>query len=175
MGDVSYEQCPVAFVIGQPPLNIGSAGYKPDFSSMQFFLGKWSCRVTKTTTPRVGMGSTSVSTSTISKDGRWMEAVGVAPPFETYRTQTVTSYSFITYDPSMKQWFEVQNDDQGNHVVASSFGWTGNTIDWKVAATFGGAKLAQLTLTKVSATETTDVLKSDAGNVWETCVKSQAQ
>ncbi len=123
---------------------------KPDFSSMMFMTGTWTC-----TQMLRGKTRPDTSTTTIDKDGMWMVTQDVAPPFDQYRTFAVNSSSWMTYDPTIKQWVTVGIDNTGGYGITSTPGWQGNTM---TATTKGldGSVVTDVT-TKVSDTETNDV------------------
>ena len=53
----------------------------PDFSSMTFLLGSWTC-----TQPLRGKTRSETDVYTMSPDGMWMIDSATAPPFDQYRT-----------------------------------------------------------------------------------------
>jgi len=122
---------------------------KPDFSSMMFLSGAWNC----TQTLR-GKTRPDSSNTTMSSNGMWMVTQDVAPPFDKYRTFTVNSTSYVTYDPSIKQWVSVYWDDTGGYGLSSSPGWQGNTMTTTTKG-LDGSSATDVT-TKVSDTETSD-------------------
>src|SRR5579872_3655421 len=68
---------------------------KPDFTSMMFLTGTWTC-----TQMLRGKQRPDTSTTAIDKDGMWMVTQDTAPPFDQYRTFTVNSTNWTTYDRS---------------------------------------------------------------------------
>jgi hypothetical protein len=123
---------------------------KPDFTSMMFLTGTWTC-----TQMLRGKQRPDTSTTTIDKDGVWMVTQDVAPPFDQYRTFAVNSTTWTTYDPTIKQWVTVGNDNTGGYFIASTPGWQGNTMT-SASTGLDGTKVTDV-LTKVSDTETNDV------------------
>ena len=96
---------------------------KPDFSSMMFLTGTWNC-----TQMLRGKTRPDTSTTTIGMDGMWMVTQDTAPPFDQYRTVTINSTNYTTYDPTIKQWVSVGVDTGGGYGISSTPGWIGNTM-----------------------------------------------
>jgi hypothetical protein len=122
---------------------------KPDFSSMMFLTGTWNCAQMLR-----GKQRPDTSTTTIDKDGMWMVTKDTAPPFDQYRTWTVNSTSWMTYDPTIKQWVSIGVDNSGGYFIASTPGWQGNTLN-SSSKGLDGSTVTDVT-TKVSDTQTTD-------------------
>jgi hypothetical protein len=122
----------------------------PDFSSMNFLLGTWSC-----TQPLRGKTRPETDVYSMSKDGMWMLEQSTAPPFDQYRTVAQNGMTYTTYDGGVKQWVSVNVDNLGGYGTESSPGWQGSSAMW------GGKGLDGTSftdaITKVSATETTDL------------------
>jgi hypothetical protein len=130
----------------------------PDFSSMQIFMGNWTC----TQTLR-GKNRTDTSTTTMGMDGQWMVTHDVAPPFDQYRTQPITSDTYMTYNSISKLWVSMYVDNFGGYGVSTSPGWQGNTMTSTSVVTSDGSTGSDV-LTKVSDTETTDQAVSTDSN-----------
>ncbi|HVN70356.1 MAG TPA: hypothetical protein VMU38_11995 [Candidatus Binatia bacterium] len=122
---------------------------KPDFSSMMFLTGTWTC-----TQMLRGKQRPDTSTTTIGMDGMWMVTQDVAPPFDQYRTFPINSTSYTGYDPAIKQWIGVEVGSDGSYGIATSPGWQGSTITW-TGKNLDGSSGTDV-VTKVSDTETTD-------------------
>lgn len=122
---------------------------KPDFSSMMFLTGTWNCMQMLRGKQRPDTGTT-----TIDKNGMWMVTQDAAPPFDQYRTVTVNQMSYMTYDPTIKKWVNIGQDDTGGYFLASSSGWDGNTITWTGKGLDGSSSTD--VITKNSDTKTTD-------------------
>jgi hypothetical protein len=122
---------------------------KPDFSSMMFLTGTWNC-----TQMLRGSKRPDTSTTTVGLDGMWMVSQDTAPPFDKYRTATINSTTYTTYDPTIKQWVGVEVGDDGSYGLGSSPGWQGNTITWTGKGLDGSS--ATDVVTKNSDTQTTD-------------------
>lgn len=142
----------------------------PDFSSMMFLTGTWTC------TQQVrGKQRPDTSTTTIGLNGMWMVSQDSAPPFDQYRTWTVTGTGYTGYDSTVKQWVTLGVDGGGNYGTQSSPGWNGNTITWTGKGLDGSTFTDDIT--KISDTETNDIatLTDAKGKVTKTtihCTKS---
>lgn len=126
---------------------------KPDWSSMKFNLGSWTCvsRSSRRAAPFTSTASTSMDAT-----GYWMITKTVIPKLSW--ASGATSIDMITYDPQQHRWVDVYTDDQGNYDVSYSPGWKGNAMVWTDALFTPGPDIiaaSPATLTKVSDTKTT--------------------
>ncbi len=127
---------------------------KPNFSSMEFLIGTWTCRTKSSRRP-----AAYVTTSTYAMDptGYWIvetsttaKAAWVPAPLKTV--------DHITYDADAKRWVDVLAGDQGAYGLSFSKGWSGNDMVWHDVAFAPGPDIASqtdTTNTKVSATKMT--------------------
>ncbi|MFY9719399.1 MAG: hypothetical protein WAK16_07120 [Candidatus Cybelea sp.] len=122
---------------------------KPDFSSMMFLAGTWTC-----TQMLRGKSRPDTSTTTVGMDGMWMVSQDSAPPFDQYRTVTINGTNYLTYDPTIKQWVGIGVDSGGGYGTESSPGWQGNTMT-STGKGLDGTTFTDV-LTKVSDTKTID-------------------
>lgn len=122
---------------------------RPDFSSMMFLTGSWSC-----TQMLRGKQRPDSSMTTIGMDGAWMVTQDTAPAFDQYRTYAIKGANYTTYDSSIKQWVQVGLDSSGGYGIGSSPGWQGNTITWTGKGLDGSSGTD--VVTKISDTETND-------------------
>ena len=122
---------------------------KPDFSSMMFLTGTWECHQMLR-----GKDRPNTSVTTIGMDGTYMITQDTAPPFDRYRTFTVKSTSYLTYDRTIKKWVSLGVDNTGGYFLGSSPGWNGNTLSSSAKGLDGS--MGSDVLTKVSDTETVD-------------------
>jgi hypothetical protein len=99
---------------------------KPDFTSMRFLLGTWTCSISSSRRPRPF--ATDVST-TISRDGYWMLTRTVTPAVP-WNPIVITNDDYITFDVTRNEWVDLAMDDYGAYEVSESRGWTGNEIAW---------------------------------------------
>jgi hypothetical protein len=162
--------CPLRSAAQLSPAPTPVAIPHPDFSSMMFLTGTWTC-----TQILRGKERPDTSTTTIGMDGAWMVTEETAPPFDQYRTYTIKATSYMTYDPTIKKWVQLGADSGGGYGIVSSPGWQGNTITWTGNA-LDGSRSTDV-VTKVSDTETTDAstVTDSHGKVTKTtinCAKS---
>jgi hypothetical protein len=123
---------------------------KPDLSGMSYFIGTWKCHEKVRGSDRSDRSDT--STYTPARDGRWVTFHDVAPSFDKYRTKTLVSDAWITYNPATKRWVDVLIDNFGDYGVATSPGWSGSTFVWTDTLSSDGT-LGIYTITKISATK----------------------
>lgn len=116
---------------------------------MMFLTGSWSC-----TQMLRGKQRPDTSMTTVAMDGAWMVTQDTAPSFDQYRTYTIKSTNYTTYDSSLKQWVQVGVDSAGGYGIGSSPGWQGNTITWTGKGLDGSS--GSDVVTKVSDTQTSD-------------------
>lgn len=122
---------------------------KPDFSSMMFLMGNWTC-----TQMLRGKKRPDMSTTTMGMDGAWMVTQDSAPPFDQYRDYTINGTTYTTYDPTIKQWVQIGVDSGGGYGTESSPGWQGTSITW-TGKGLDGSTFTDV-VTKVSDTHYTD-------------------
>lgn len=121
----------------------------PDFSSMMFLTGSWTC-----TQLLRGKQRSDTSATAIGMDGAWMITQDTAPPFDQYRTYAIQGTSYMTYDRSINQWIQLGTDSSGGYGISSSPGWQSSTITWTSKNLDGSRDLDAVT--KISDTETSD-------------------
>jgi hypothetical protein len=122
---------------------------KPDFTSMNFLVGTWTC-----TQPLRGKTRSETDVYTMSNDGMWLVDATTSPPFDQYRTVAQNGMNYTTYDPTIKQWVVVNYDNFGGYGIESTPGWQGNVASWSGKG-LDGSSFSDV-ITKVSDTETSD-------------------
>jgi len=122
---------------------------KPDFSSMNFLMGNWSC-----TQMLRGSKRPDTSETTMGMDGMWMVTQDTAPPFDQYRTYSIAATTYTGYDPTTKMWIQTGVDSSGAYFTSTSPGWQGNTMTWTTKGLDGSSGTD--VVTKNSDTSTTD-------------------
>jgi len=122
---------------------------KPDFSPMNFLVGTWTC-----TQPLRGKTRSETDVYTMSNDGMWLVDAATSPPFDQYRTVAQNTMTYMTYDPTIKQWVTTTYDNFGGYGLESTSGWQGNVASWSGKGLDGGSYSD--VITKVSDTETSD-------------------
>lgn len=132
---------------------------KGNFSPMAFYVGSWTCE-----SKLRGATRPNTTTYTMDYDGHWLKSHDVAPPFDKYRTRTITTDTWYGYNKVKHLWVSTSVDDFGGYGIATSPGWKGNKITFTNVVTPDGSTGVD-TLTKVSDTETTDTFsgKNAAG------------
>jgi hypothetical protein len=127
---------------------------KPDFSSMSFLVGTWSC---STKSSRRPTAFATTVTDAMSPDGWWIEQKSVNQPMSWFN-HVVTFYDKITYDASTKRWIDVNFGEMGGYGLSTSSGWNGNSIVWHdptFAPNADVASQSDTTMTKDSNTKYT--------------------
>jgi len=142
----------------------------PDFASMNFLLGTWTC-----TQPWRGKTRTETDVYTMSSDRMWMVDTATSPPFDQYRTVPRNGTMLMTYDPTIEQWVAIYYDNLGSYATESTSGWQGNIASWSGRGLDG--RTFSDVITKVSDTQTSDAdtLTDSQGkttNVTITCKKN---
>jgi len=143
----------------------------PDFSSMRFMLGTWTCHERLR-----GKDRPDTSTTTIGMDGEYMVTHDNAPVFDRFRNRAVNTDSFMTYNSMSRQWVTVSVDNFGGYSIVRSPGWRGDTMVSTTTITQDGSSVTGKTI-KMSDSETRNILvtKSPNGTVTTdsaTCHKS---
>ena len=148
----------------------------PDFSSMNFLVGKWSCSTMSSRRPGP---YTSTSTYSMDPSGWWLNQTTVTDAMSWFPHAT-TVYDKTTYDATSKRWVDVTYGDLGAYGLTTSPGWVGNAMVWHDANFAPGPDIVaqtDTTNTKVSDTKVTSASSfTEAGGrkvtVTTTCNKS---
>lgn len=127
---------------------------KPNFSSMQFLIGSWTC---STKSARRPTAYVTISTYTIDPGGWWID--------ETSTTNTtkwipikLSSYDKITYDSDTHRWVDTSYGPANGYALLFSSGWNGNKMVWHDVSFAAGPDIvgtSDNTVTKVSDTKMT--------------------
>lgn len=113
----------VAQVPGPAPTMV--ANPVPDLSALGYLRGTWKCH-----SMLRGRDRPNTVTGTVVLNGRWIVAHDVAPPFDSYRSGTIHTDTYYTYDSANKTYVAMSVDDFGGYGMSTSPGWKGNTIAW---------------------------------------------
>lgn len=127
---------------------------KPNFSSMSFMIGTWSCSTKSARRPAPYF---TTSTYTMDSSGWWMNETSVTIPVKWFPIK-VTTYDKITYDSDTHRWVDVTYGTPNAYGLAFSSGWTGNKMTWhdvSFAPTADISSQTDNTITKVSSTRMT--------------------
>jgi hypothetical protein len=132
------------------------APMKPNFSSMSFLLGTWTCSTKSSRRP-----AAYVTTSTYAMDptGYWISETSTTK-MTSWISRKLTIWDKITYDPDSKRWVDVLYGDGGAYGLSFSSGWTGNKLTWHDVGFAAGPDISSqtdVTNTKVSPTKMTSM------------------
>ena len=126
---------------------------KPDFSTMKFELGAWTCKTKSSRRPNAYV---TTLTTTIDPDGYFM--ITKSYTAATAWAPGAHATDMVTYDADAHRWADINTGDYGAYDVTTSPGWSGKTIVWTDAlfkpGMFAIAETPMVT-TKDSDTKTT--------------------
>lgn len=129
---------------------------KPNFSSMQFMVGTWSC---STKSSRRSAPFLSTLTYSMDPSGWWLNQTTVTLPARWFASQAkLTTYDKITYDSDTHRWADVSYGTPNNYGLSFARGWSGNTITWhdvSFAPTSDISSQTDTVITKVNNTRMT--------------------
>lgn len=101
---------------------------KPDFSSMRYMLGTWTCSIKSARRPAAYIVT---STYTLNPNGWYIDETSVTKPMKWFATQDkMMAYDKITYDTTTHRWVDVNYDNQGGYGLLVSSGWNGGRLAW---------------------------------------------
>lgn len=142
----------------------------PDFSSMTFFTGTWSCMEEDD-----GKWTPHIARVSIGMNGQWMIIEDIAPRADRNRPYAV---NYMTHDASIKKWIELSVNDGGGYALASAPGWVGNSMTWSEKDLDGTSStdvFAKISDTKISNDLTvTDPTGKVSHPPLETCTKTSS-
>ncbi|MGC1381339.1 MAG: hypothetical protein WA814_10010 [Candidatus Baltobacteraceae bacterium] len=130
------------------------AASKPNFSSMSFLVGSWTCHTKSARRPAAYVTNVTYS---MDPSGYWMDQTSVTNP-TAWVTTKLTINDKITYDGDTKRWVDVSYGDQGAYGLSFSSGWVGNELTWHDMSFAPGPDIKSqtpTTITKVSDTKMT--------------------
>jgi hypothetical protein len=102
------------------------APQKPDFSSMSFLVGAWSCSTKSSRRPAAFVTRV---TYAMDPTGYWLNQTSIVAPLS-WMSRRLTSWDKITYDSDTKRWVDVAYDEQGGYGLSVASGWNGDNIVW---------------------------------------------
>jgi hypothetical protein len=143
-----------AYALAQMESTPVPAPVKPNFSSLMFLVGSWSCSTKSSRRPAPFMTAV---TYAMDSSGYWLEQTSTTKPTAWIKTK-LTTYDKITYDPDTHRWVDVSYGDLGAYGLSFSKGWAANQLVWhdvSFAPTPDIASQTDTTMTKVSATKVT--------------------
>jgi hypothetical protein len=132
---------------------------KPNFSSMAFLVGSWTCSTKSARRPSAYITTT---TYTMDPSGWWINQTSTTKA-NSWIPTTMTAYDKITYDatpglPPTHRWVDVSYGDEGGYGLSFSSGWNGNKMSWHDVSFAPGGDVKSQTdniVTKVSNTKIT--------------------
>jgi hypothetical protein len=127
---------------------------KPNFSSMEFMVGTWTCHTKSARRPAAYV---TTSTYTMDPTGYWLNEVSTVTP-NSWISRKLSTWDKITYDPDSHRWADVSYGDGGAYGLSFSKGWSGDQISWHDVAFESGPDIKSQTdnvITKVSDTKMT--------------------
>ncbi len=130
------------------------APQKPNFSSIAFLVGTWSCSTKSARRPAAYM---TTSTYTMDPSGYWLDETSVTNP-NSWIPAKLTVYDKYTYDSDTHRWVDVTYGQGGAYGLAFSSGWHGDTMSWHDVSFAPGPDISAQTnntITKVSSSKVT--------------------
>ena len=127
---------------------------KPNFSSMNFLLGTWTCSTKSSRRPAAYI---TTSTASVDPTGYWIVTKSLIHKTAWTAGNLVTT-DMETWDDSTHRWIDMSSGDQGLYSFITSPGWNGNSMTWTDAIfkpSLGTRAETPLVLIKVSNTKTT--------------------
>lgn len=127
---------------------------KPNFSSMSFLVGTWTCSTKSSRRPAAFI---TTSTYTLDPGGWWINETSVTNPMKWFPTK-VTVWDKYTYDSDAHRWVDILYGTPNAYDLSFSRGWTGNKMVWHDASFAPSSDISSQTdntITKVSDTKMT--------------------
>jgi hypothetical protein len=127
---------------------------KPNFSSMQFLVGSWTCSTKSARRPAPYVTSV---TYALDPTGYWLNQTSTTSA-TSWISRKLTTWDKITYDSDTKRWVDVLYGDGGAYGLSFSSGWNGDKMTWHDVSFAPGPDISaqtDITNTKVSATKMT--------------------
>jgi hypothetical protein len=111
------------------------AAVKPNFDSMRYLLGRWSCAVVVSGRAAPHLVS---YVYTLDPGGFWLIGAYRASPTNWFPYAN-SGEERVTYDEYTARWIRMYADAFGEYAAQTSPGWQGNTITWR-SLTFAPSK-----------------------------------
>lgn len=122
---------------------------KPNFSSMDFLIGTWTC---STKSARRPAPYVTTVTYTTDSSGYWINESSMTNPTKWIPIK-LSVWDKITYDPDAHRWVDVSYGDGGAYGLSFSSGWNGGKMAWHDVSFMAGPDISaqtDTTITKVS-------------------------
>jgi hypothetical protein len=129
---------------------------KPNFSSMAFMVGTWSCSTKSSRRPAPFV---TISTYSMDPTGYWIDETSTTNP-NSWIPQKFVVTDKITYDSDAHRWADVSYGAGGSYGLSFANGWSGNKIVWHDVSFAPGPDISSQTdntITKVSDTKVTSM------------------
>jgi hypothetical protein len=128
---------------------------KPNFSSMNFMVGTWTCSTKSARRP-----AAYITTTTYKPDpnGWYIDEVSVVKANGSWIPTSTTVMDKISYDPTTHRWVDVSYGNEGEYGLSFASAWTGNKIVWHDVSFAPSSDIksqTDTTVTKVSSTKMT--------------------
>jgi hypothetical protein len=143
-----------AYAVAQVESTPIPAPNKPNFSSMHFMIGTWTC---STKSARRPSAYVTTSTYTLDPSGYWIDETSTTNA-TSWISRKLSVYDKITYDSDTHRWVDVLYGDGGAYGLSFSSGWEGNKMSWHDVSFAPGPDISSQTdtvITKVSPTKMT--------------------
>jgi hypothetical protein len=139
------------------------APQKPNFSSMSFLVGTWTCSTKSSRRPAAYVATLAYS---MDPTGYWLNQTSTVHPLS-WMSRRLTTWDKITYDSDTKRWVDVAYDEQGDYSLSVASGWNGDNIAWHDLSFVPGPQISaqsDTTNTKESATKYTTSMSFTEAN-----------
>jgi hypothetical protein len=143
-----------AYALAQVETTPIPAPAKPNFSSMSFLIGTWTCSTKSARRPSAYL---TTSTYTMDPTGYWISETSTVAKTK-WISARLTTMDKITYDSDTHRWVDVTLGPLNGYALAFSSGWNGDTMSWHDVSFMAGPDIASQTdnvVTKVSNTKMT--------------------
>jgi hypothetical protein len=127
---------------------------KPNFSSMSFMIGTWTC---STKSARRPAAYVTTSTYTMDPSGWWIDQTSTTNTTK-WIPAKLTSWDKITYDSDSHRWVDVATGPANGYGLSFSSGWNGAQMTWHDVSFMAGPDISASSdniVTKVSDTKMT--------------------
>jgi hypothetical protein len=123
---------------------------KPNFSSMKYFLGDWSCSIKSARRPTPTLSTMHVA---LDPTGYWMKQTANIKGTSWFPYPNIAT-DWFTYDADAHRWVDLETDTVGGYDLSYSPGWKGDTLVW--------TDIAFTPTTKIASVSTTTIAKAGA-------------
>lgn len=100
---------------------------KPNFSSMEFLIGTWTC---STKSARRPSAYTTISTYKMDPSGWYIDETSTTKANSSWIPTTLTQLDRYTYDSMTHRWVDITYGNDGAYGLSFSSGLHGNRMSW---------------------------------------------